>query len=722
VPPDAVSKRVTIACRQVPTHRRHLYEPKLGIGEHLISEIFLLDTRGHTLKRPIGVQLGHAPVNRDVTDVGVLWRATSGSGPFWQSTECSPAGGELINFNAPGDGSFAVVSCPRTDRFQLPSLGCLHAVTLHRQVSVRMPKGAIAADIHCDVQIIQLRPESLSSPAAQADIAAATDFFRFTLSADVDFKRPLTVKLPLPVSPTADVDNITAADVAVCMTTSTNGTGSSNWTVVDGQLKLAKNSVTFDTKSLTKFCVVLVKPAGGASRAVLPRGSRLVDTMQRVELDNDAPRGDIIPFIHYAPKRWSLWIHCVRLDRVQETIANHPDMTVIKPSSLFLMPVNRTSMTGAGGGKFQSGFRGRETQPQLPQQQTTARDGELRLTDGCHFDVEVTGDVLIDRDDDDDEEEDEQEHGQQDADGVEKTQQDTAKRSSGVHRIGYNEALTDNCRRFSLVPKLSGSPNGPKVLTCILRLYPTDGACSAPSDARSNYAAVRCFDFDIPPEIVAEYFFVPPAPSPAPAEPEAAVDDADAAHARSRSTGRLPGGGTPMPFLGTGRRDAREIAETVNRLTKPTRAPTIVPKEPRVLSGRSLQCLARQLPTAGVNLAVHLDISESTITGMAFDALANGTSSADITYRVLLLWKRRASHYYSGNSSSRLLHGSSGSSAQDAQVQMLVTAVVATGNGHVADVIADHHRANKELTMDSFTAAGDDDNLTVSSLLVVPGL
>jgi len=67
-----------------------------------------------------------------------------------------------------------------------------------------------------------------------------------------------------------------------------------------------------------------------------------------------------------------------------------------------------------------------------------------------------------------------------------------------------------------------------------------------------------------------------------------------------------------------------------------------VPKEARVLSGRSLQCLARQIAGSGLALGAKLEMSESTISGMAFDRLAAAHTPADVTYRMLVMWKRRA--------------------------------------------------------------------------------
>ena len=54
--------------------------------------------------------------------------------------------------------------------------------------------------------------------------------------------------------------------------------------------------------------------------------------------------------------------------------------------------------------------------------------------------------------------------------------------------------------------------------------------------------------------------------------------------------------------------------------------------------------LAREVEQ-GLTLAIYLDLNDSTITGMGFDALAKGQSLVDITYKVLLLWKRKTSKY-----------------------------------------------------------------------------
>lgn len=125
-------------------------------------------------------------------------------------------------------------------------------------------------------------------------------------------------------------------------------------------------------------------------------------------------------------------------------------------------------------------------------------------------------------------------------------------------------------------------------------------------------------------------------------------------------------------------------------------------REPRVLSGRSLQCLARHISGTGIQLAVQLDIPGSAITGMTFDTLATGQTSADVTYRMLLLWKRRVAYHRRPvtDAEDRV-----STPAGDSHVDILVQAVIAaTGNTKVADVIVERHRDNRELTPECFLA------------------
>ena len=96
--------------------------------------------------------------------------------------------------------------------------------------------------------------------------------------------------------------------------------------------------------------------------------------------------------------------------------------------------------------------------------------------------------------------------------------------------------------------------------------------------------------------------------------------------------------------------------------------------------------LAREVEQ-GLTLAVYLDISDSTITGIGFDALSSGQGLIDVTYKILLHWKRMCGR--------RSFHG-------EAQVKQLVFALDSMGRQDVAQVIWRRHKQNKEITHDCF--------------------
>jgi len=60
---------------------------------------------------------------------------------------------DVVNFSAVREGAYAAISYPRCESFDIPVLGCLYPVRLHRQVSVRCPKGSVSTDLQCDFQV-----------------------------------------------------------------------------------------------------------------------------------------------------------------------------------------------------------------------------------------------------------------------------------------------------------------------------------------------------------------------------------------------------------------------------------------------------------------------------------------------------------------------------------------------------------------------------------------
>lgn len=113
----------------------------------------------------------------------------------------------------------------------------------------------------------------------------------------------------------------------------------------------------------------------------------------------------------------------------------------------------------------------------------------------------------------------------------------------------------------------------------------------------------------------------------------------------------------------------------------------LVEKEPRVLTGRSLRNLAQEIEH-GLTLAIYLEISDSSITGLGFDALASGQSLSEITYRILLLWKRQTRD-----------------KTGQGQVELLIRALDDMGRSDVAKIVQDQNNMDKEITRECFFQA-----------------
>lgn len=124
-------------------------------------------------------------------------------------------------------------------------------------------------------------------------------------------------------------------------------------------------------------------------------------------------------------------------------------------------------------------------------------------------------------------------------------------------------------------------------------------------------------------------------------------------------------------------------SDPMGRLTKTVRVNKNVPRESRVLSGRSLSYLSR-VEMNGLNLATYLGLTESCVTGLVFDALATGISMNEITYKILMYWKRHQTDKCDG------------------AVNKLVLALQELGKPDVATIIMRCHIGGLELEKDSF--------------------
>ena len=80
----------------------------------------------------------------------------------------------------------------------------------------------------------------------------------------------------------------------------------------------------------------------------------------------------------------------------------------------------------------------------------------------------------------------------------------------------------------------------------------------------------------------------------------------------------------------------------------------------------------------GLVLALKLGLPDSMVTGIGFDALSEGLSLVEVTYRILLLWKRRTSR-------------------EKDQIEHLADALEQLGRSDLAEMILDHGKQNAEI-------------------------
>ena len=99
------------------------------------------------------------------------------------------------------------------------------------------------------LQINPIPPDKLAISKANypvdcGELLAATEFIDITPTIPCNFRRPVTVKLPLPSG--VEVENDHCSDIAVVAKTE-NG-----WSIVDSHYKYTRTTVTCDVKALTR--------------------------------------------------------------------------------------------------------------------------------------------------------------------------------------------------------------------------------------------------------------------------------------------------------------------------------------------------------------------------------------------------------------------------------------------------------------------------------------
>lgn len=493
-----------------------------------------------------------------------------------------------VDFETTNGGIYVALSTPKSEYFPIPSQGYLHNAKLCHQISIRAPKGATPTDIEACLYVIPLNKENLEAariehPRETGDLICASSFFNVE-PRDVQFKRPLTVKLPL----SDDMDENDTDDLCI-LQWSEDGVeeGCWHWKWHKTNYRFSRNTVQFDTKRLGMFCIAKSKPG---------RMQRLKEAVRYITPSLNATyRGEIVATVQLRHKSWSLWVDIAHQSRLNDVRQSRLSVGFLRPlekeESVVIeqAPTKVTSYRSVG--RRRKVFQEEESEPD-----------NISLQDGASFYLKISGDVRVLK-------EDPSTNKAITASSIGKASDD----SNDLNVYTY-PILDKSYRKISIEPNSEIEAGKPASFTV---------ACLC----NASKTIVRTFNFEIHPQAVEDYL----TPEP---EPEVEEEEVEPPKPETPPPPPLPP--KPQP------KEERKITSSFVRLTTPKRRVEPIIREAKVLSGRSLRILAREIQN-GLTLAIYLDLSDSSITGMGFDAIATGATLSDITYKILLMWKRATS-------------------------------------------------------------------------------
>lgn len=613
VPDGVFTKKDSITCQVAPPTQRWKYTPVLPPNEHLTSEIFLLSSSLSLLKKAIVIQIPYYRIDSDHCEINVKgkWKDENewvDIGFLRKDESKTPC----VELEIDRLGMFAVTFTPKREVFDVTVQGCLYNSRLSKYISIRFPKKATDRNFQCSIEIIPITDEKIqlakqNFPNETSELLLASEFIDIQPSMAVEFRRAVTVKLPLPAGFDAE-DEAKTNDIAVLQKTS------KGWAMVESSYKFTKTTVTFDTKALSNFCVALSKP---------DRKTVLYRTVPILEARVNKEKGEVLVFINLQEKFWVVVLECFPLSRKDERIAERKEKGFTY--------VERSPPAKEDNDK-KSFFSSRRPPPI----QTKQRDmSGFEIYDGMKWGIEITDDIKASFDSD----------------------------YLDNKELQFFKFLPESYRRFVIEPK----NNEEKDLIGNVTFIPLDT-----TDPLAKAAATLKFKVDINEAHVKAYFkpeYIPEEPVVEKQKPKIDFDFSVKEEEKK-----------DVPFVPK----FKPLPSTVmDRLMKTNRKPIILEKESKILSGKSLMTLSRLVPE-GLTLAVHLDLPDSTITGLGFDAISNGLGMVDVTYKILLYWKRTLKD------------------KKDGAVNVLSTALREMGRDDIATIITERHKENKDLTIECF--------------------
>ncbi|XP_074652692.1 uncharacterized protein LOC141907043 isoform X2 [Tubulanus polymorphus] len=680
VPFGLFGKKESIVAKMIAPSERHLHIPKMRPDEKLLSEVYLIASKNYTFKKGLTIEIPVYDEDLTLFEMRLMFKKNGSEEDWTQLDFTFNANSKNVSLITDSLGMFVVTSRPKAERFEVSPNGILYNAKINHLITVRFPKKTVDKPMNCEIQIHKIPHEKIElakqlygsecndvlSISEFYDVQCPDEFYR-------EFRRAVSIKIPLlRHSDSADIEQATTLD-GECV--DRPGTGQTEedlegmavmqkkkdgWELVESNLKFTRSTITFDTKALGRFCIVRCKPG---------RKPRLKFALPHIESLQEKIRGEILTFVHIQPKLWRMLFEVVDSE-LEDIITTERTEAGWKRVPKIQRPPEINDEP-----EFQSRRmrRHRASIASNSDSQSNETDA-LALVNGSTFMVALGNGIQI-RENTPDERKLLQFH-QKMTDNYTYFEVVPDAPKPKPKRVEFADELANENKENNNLDPLAAATTSQKHCSgqlAVINIYQYDAEEEQKKFPNRN--VIRTYNLSMNDADIAEYHR-PPTPEPEPQQEVKALNEV-----------------IHMPQTKTIENETATVTNnkvrnfntpSFARLTKTQRPVQKVSKESKVLTSRSMQILAREIEQ-GLTLAVHLDLPDSAITGIGFDSLSNGHSLVDVTYKVLLRWKR-----------------SFKSKDRDQQVDNLVLALKEMGRFDIAAVVMDRHRQNAELSPDCF--------------------
>lgn len=621
IPEGVMNKKDSITCGVIPPDIRYAYAPKLSIDERLHSEIFKLEIPINQLKNPILLQIAYEEIDNRLYELNAQG--------LWSDEEewvnvgfliKQDEGQKVVELTLHQGGVFVVTYLPKKEKFELTPNGSLYTSRLCRFCTVRCPRKAVETTVSCSLKVIPVPPEKVAYCQETYPFKCA-DLLDCVEIVDVSSSQIDDFRRPLTIKmPVPNESN--------------QPNEKESEEVQDYEIavvtKIPSDSewnVLESTKISRRMVSFDVKRLGKFCVVKVKEGRfrRMKEAVAVLEDKIYKVAGCISLFTSFEDKIWTAAIACYPRKEAHYYEKEWEKQNFKKVNPLAKKEPEKTTYFDIPGKRFEY-----------------FKYNDPEFYDGLSWTIRVEGNLKLLNEND--------------------------------CRIVYYSTLKDNFYIFKIEPEYDTI----RQLIAQVNVSP-DGI----KDEEERSKLTGLFTLNIKVEQVDAYFYVEP-------EEEEEIKKLPKKKPSLKRTVSFPPIVTAKEpsksKKSPGSTKARKYSMTsdpMERLTKSVRKTNIIIRESRVLSGRSLMYLSKAVPN-GLNLAIHLGLSESCITGLGFDALANGLNMSDITYKILLYWKRHQVDKY------------------DVAVNQLALAFQQIGLTQVSNIIINQHNEGNEINKDCF--------------------